>query len=73
MEFQDFLDELYEKYGFIIGDKQAFKLTEAGRADLEAFSDNARRLEQRLASMGLLRRLSDACAYVENPFGIQEE
>ncbi|MEK4009408.1 hypothetical protein [Paenibacillus sp. FSL H3-0333] len=73
MEFQDFLDKLYEKYGFIIGDKQAFKLTEAGRADLEAFSDNARRLEQRLASMGLLRRLSDACAYVENPFGIQEE
>lgn len=73
MEFQDFLDKLYEKYGFIIGDKQALTLTEAGRADLEAFSDNARRLEQRLASMGLLRRLSDACAYVENPFGIREE
>ncbi|WP_339307030.1 hypothetical protein NST33_04875 [Paenibacillus sp. FSL L8-0435] len=73
MEFQDFLEKLYEKYGFIIGDKQALALTEAGRADLEAFSDNARRLEQRLASMGLLRRLSDACAYVENPFGIQEE
>ncbi|UPK44726.1 hypothetical protein [Paenibacillus pabuli] len=73
MEFQDFLDNLYEKYGFIIGDKQALELTETGRADLEAFSDNARRLEQRLASMGLLRRLSDACAYVENPFGIQEE
>ncbi|AFC33305.1 hypothetical protein PM3016_6697 [Paenibacillus mucilaginosus 3016] len=73
MEFQDFLDKLYEKYGFIIGDKQALALTEAGRADLEAFSDNARRLEQRLASMGLLRRLSDACAYVENPFGTREE
>lgn len=73
MEFQDFLDNLYEKYGFIIGDKQALALTEAGRADLEAFSDNARRLEQRLTSMGLLRRLSDACAYVENPFGIREE
>jgi hypothetical protein len=73
MEFQDFLDKLYEKYGFIIGDKQALALTEAGRADLEAFSDNAKRLEQRLASMGLLRRLSDACAYVENPFGIREE
>lgn len=72
MEFQDFLDKLYEKYGFIIGDKQALELTEAGRADLEAFSDNASRLEQRLASMGLLRRLSDACAYVENPFGNQE-
>ncbi|WP_433938562.1 hypothetical protein [Paenibacillus lautus] len=73
MEFQDFLDKLHEKYGFIIGDKQAFELTETGRVDMEAFSDNSRRLEQRLASMGLLRRLSDACAYVENPFGIQEE
>lgn len=73
MEFQDFLEKLYEKYGFIIGDKQALALTKAGRADLEAFSENARRLEQRLASMGLLRRLSDACAYVENPFGVREE
>ncbi|WP_336784696.1 hypothetical protein [Paenibacillus sp. MMO-177] len=73
MEYHDFLDKLYEKYGFIIGDKQALELTETGRADLEAFSENARRLEQRLASMGLLRRLSDACAYVENPFGTQEE
>jgi hypothetical protein len=73
MEFQDFLEKLYEKYGFIIGDKQAQILTDAGRADMEAFSENARRLEMRLASMGLLRRLSDACAYVENPFGIREE
>ncbi|MGF7048384.1 hypothetical protein J2T13_002892 [Paenibacillus sp. DS2015] len=73
MEFQDFLEKLYEKYGFIIGDKQAQRLTDSGRADMEAFSDNARRLEQRLSSMGLLRRLSDACAYVENPFGIRED
>ncbi|MDF9843745.1 MULTISPECIES: hypothetical protein [unclassified Paenibacillus] len=73
MEFQDFLEKLYEKYGFIIGDKQAQQLTDSGRADMEAFSENARRLEQRLSSMGLLRRLSDACAYVENPFGIRED
>ncbi|MEV5029606.1 hypothetical protein [Paenibacillus sp. LPE1-1-1.1] len=72
MEFQDFLEKLYDKYGFIIGDKQAQKITDSGRADMEAFSENAKRLEQRLASMGLLRRLSDACAYVENPFGILE-
>jgi len=36
--------------------------------DSSAFEDNARRLEQRLVSLGLLRRLSDACAYVENPY-----
>ena len=39
-----------------------------GNADQEDFSDNARRLEERLASLGLLKRLSDSCAYVENPF-----
>lgn len=68
MEFQEFLEVLYKRYGFIIGDKQAHSVMKEGRADLEAFAENAKRLEQRLASMGLLRRLSDACAYVENPF-----
>ncbi|WHY32312.1 hypothetical protein QNH44_14875 [Cytobacillus firmus] len=68
MEFQDFLRNLYEKYGFIIGDKEATEVINSGQADQEAFSDNSLRLEQRLSSMGLLRRLSDACAYVENPF-----
>lgn len=68
MEFQEFLDCLYKKYGFIIGDRQAGSLLETGQADMEAFSENAVRLEERLSSMGLLKRLSDACAYVENPF-----
>ncbi|WP_310199217.1 hypothetical protein [Neobacillus niacini] len=68
MEFQEFLDRLYTKYGFIIGDRQAEALLETGQADMEAFSENAVRLEERLSSMGLLKRLSDACAYVENPF-----
>jgi hypothetical protein len=40
----------------------------ADEFDRKAFQANARRLEQRLASLGLLRRLSDACAYVENPY-----
>jgi hypothetical protein len=68
MEFQEFLDRLFERYGFVIGDRQAKALWEEGDADQEAFSENAIRLEQRLSSMGLLKRLSDACAYVENPY-----
>lgn len=68
MEFQEFLTILNLKYGFIIGDKEAVEVTNSGQADLEAFSENVLRLEQRLSSMGLLRRLSDAVAYVENPF-----
>jgi hypothetical protein len=68
IEFKDFLVLLYDRYGLIIGDQQARSFVEAGAADQEDFSDNARRLEERLASLGLLKRLSDSCAYVENPF-----
>lgn len=68
IEFKLFLKLLYDRYGFIIGDQQARDIIDAGDADQEDFSDNARRLEERLASLGLVRRLSDSCAYVENPF-----
>lgn len=68
LEFKDFLALLYGRYGFVIGDQQARGFIDSGVADQEDFSDNARRLEERLASLGLLKRLSDSCAYVENPF-----
>jgi hypothetical protein len=68
MEFQEFLARLHRKYGFIIGDRQATDLINSGNADREDFVANAERLERRLASIGLLKRLSDACAYVQNPF-----
>lgn len=68
LEFQEFLSKLYDKYGIIIGDRQAEDYISTGQADQADFDENAKRLEQRLASMGLLKRLSDACAYVENPF-----
>ena len=68
MEFQEFLQMLYDKYGFIIGSKQALMYFDAKKAEQDDFSMNEKRLEDRLASQGLLKRLSDACAYVENPF-----
>ncbi|MER8548854.1 hypothetical protein NKH41_24590 [Mesorhizobium sp. M1169] len=68
MEFKDFLAALHDCYGFVIGDQQAASIIGAGKADQEDFSDNARRLEERLISLGLLNRLSDSAAYVENPF-----
>lgn len=68
IEFKDFLARLYDRYGIIIGDGQARAFVDSGNADQEDFSDNARRLEERLASLGLLKRLSDSCAYVESPF-----
>ncbi|MEG3437733.1 hypothetical protein V0288_11440 [Pannus brasiliensis CCIBt3594] len=72
MEFQEFLETLYRKYGFIIGEKQAIVKRLTSLADQEAFSDNAERLEQRLASLGLLKRLSDACAYIINPYTVEK-
>jgi hypothetical protein len=68
VEFNDFLVRLHERYGIVVGDHQARPFIDSGQADQEDFSDNATRLEERLASLGLLKRLSDSCAYVENPF-----
>jgi len=68
MEFQQFLARLHERYGLVMGHHQAADLIDTGKADQKAFEENAKRLEMRLGSMGLLRRLSDACAYVVNPF-----
>ncbi|NWJ47090.1 MAG: hypothetical protein HXX08_14615 [Chloroflexi bacterium] len=69
MEFDEFLAHLFKKYGLVIGDHEAEQVLSTEEFDRKAFQANARRLEQRLASLGLLRRLSDACAYVENPYG----
>ena len=68
MEFRDFLSLIHSRYGLVIGDIQARDIIDRGDADHKDFSENSRRLEDRLASMGLLKRLSDSCAYVENPF-----
>ncbi len=68
MEFSLFLELLSHKYGLIFGEKEAALVLEANECDIKAFQANARRLEQRLASLGFLKRLSDGCAYVLNPY-----
>ena len=67
LELGEFLAILYERYGMVFGDQEADRIIGKGEYDKKAFQANARRLEQRLSSLGLLRRLSDGCAYVENP------
>ena len=59
---EDLSRKLYDKYGIIIGHVQAGEFIQQGLADKRDFEENAYRLEERLASMGLLKRLSDACA-----------
>lgn len=68
MEFKEFLDRLFNRYGLVFGDREAERVLPHEAFDRKAFQSNAQRLEHRLSSLGVLRRLSDACAYVQNPF-----
>jgi hypothetical protein len=66
MELNEFLALLFENYRLVFGP------TEAGKAlsdeyEETPFQANKNRLEERLRSMGMLNRLSDGLAYVENP------
>lgn len=68
MELNEFLAVLFARYGIVIGAREAEKVLPSEEYDNKAFQANAQRLEQRLESLGLLKRLSDACAYVVNPY-----
>lgn len=69
LEFSKFLSDLYVQYGLVLGPEEARMALPETAFDPAAFLANRERLEARLASMGLLKRLSDGCAYVLNPFG----
>lgn len=67
-ELNQFLERLHKRYGLVFSDKQAEQVLAKGDFEKKAFQANARRLEQRLGSLGVLKRLSDGCAYVMNPY-----
>ena len=67
-EYHRFLAKLYDRFRLVIGTTEAERAFGALPIDQNAFIQNTQRLEQRLRTLGLLRRLSDDCAYVENPF-----
>ena len=67
MELGQFLATLYSRYGIVFGDLEAGKAIDLGTFEKKVLRQNVQRLEQRLSSLGMLRRLSDTCAYVENP------
>jgi hypothetical protein len=68
IELHQFLERLHRRYGMVFADKEAEQVLPKDEFDKKAFQGNSRRLEQRLGSLGLLRRLSDGCAYVINPY-----
>ena len=67
-EYHRFLAKLYDRFRLVIGASEAECAFGHLPIDQNAFMQNTQRLEQRLRTLGLLRRLSDDCAYVENPF-----
>ena len=67
MEYGQFLSLLFERYGFVFGEREAQRVLTSEEIDKRSFQANSERLESRLRMLGMLRRLSDACAYVENP------
>ena len=68
VEFGRFLEDLYVHYRLVFGPVEAQEAVPADAFDASTFERNRERLELRLRSMGLLKRLSDGCAYVTNPF-----
>ncbi|MBZ9724857.1 hypothetical protein LB554_12950 [Mesorhizobium sp. CO1-1-11] len=72
VEFKRFLSDLYQHYGLVFGEAEARAALDPAEFDAAAFERNRARLEARLASMGLLQRLSDGCAYVVNPFSVEQ-
>jgi hypothetical protein len=67
MEYGEFLSVLFDRYGIVIGEREARTALSQEEFDKRAFQNNSDRLESRLRTLGMLRKLSDACAYVENP------
>jgi hypothetical protein len=68
MQFDEFLAEAKRRYGLILGDAEGVRLVDAKLVDQEELSENRDNLEARLVGLGLVRRLSDSCSFVENPF-----
>ncbi|MDY0122426.1 MAG: hypothetical protein RBR54_10835 [Sulfurimonas sp.] len=70
MPFDEFIDVLYEKYGFIVSDKHSVRLIETYFDN--DFKKNKTRLFERLRALGLLESKSDGYAYVLNRYGRKE-
>jgi hypothetical protein len=73
MQFDEFLAEAKRRYGLVVGDAEGARLVNAKLVDQAELSENRGNLEARLVGLGLVRRLSDSCSFVENPFAFKGE
>lgn len=70
MEFRTFLELLNDKYGIVIGDRQAVnsKIYEQSGINIKYFKSNENALRIKLKQNGLLTEYSDATAMITNPY-----
>lgn len=71
IEFSDFMNKLFEKYGIIIGEVEAKRsgLYEESKLNVRYFQMNEHALRDKLLKNGLLLQYSDATAMIKNPYG----
>ncbi|MDG5472076.1 hypothetical protein P6709_09960 [Jeotgalibacillus sp. ET6] len=69
-EFHTFLEKIYQKYGFIIGEIQAKEdgTYESSKLNVSYFHRNEYALREKLRHNGLLVEYSDATAMIRNPY-----
>nr|WP_154891206.1 hypothetical protein [Paenibacillus xylanexedens] len=75
MEYNDFLNVLYQDYGIVIGESEA-KVSgqyEKSRLNIRYFQDNEKALREKLRHNGLLIEFSDATAMIQNPYTSSNE
>ena len=68
VSLEEFVADLHERYGLIIGPAEAMAHMSGLKVSEASFRLNLAMLEERLKGLGLLQRLSDDCAFVVNPF-----
>lgn len=64
----DFLQQLYKRYGIVIGPEESRRAFPVPPCDISSFEDNVRAFERRLTGLGYVKRLSDDCAFVSNVY-----
>ena len=67
-----FVEDLYDQYGFVIGPGEARRAFSVLPCDVLRFEENLQEFENRLTRLGYVKRLSDDCAFISNPFHSQE-
>ena len=68
---EELVSRLHDRYGLVIGPTEAIKVFDPATVDIRSFEVNLSAFETRLTGLGYVKRLSDDCAFVSNPFVIE--